>query len=350
MNNNCNEKLCQLKIFIDFIPGLSYSRNTVKTILTVGSGKGGVGKTIFVANLGVSLAKLGKTVILIDLDLGGSNLHTCLGVKNRFPGIGSLIYKKEPGVESLLVSTDIKQLFFVPGDSLFPGTANLNFFVKKKIIKEIGNLVADYIVIDLSGGSYFNTIDFFLITKSGMIITTPETTAILNSYSFLKSALYRLLYRSFPRGSAERRAIYEFISNRIEGSNSSFVDLIDIISEISVESREIFSQQLKSFFPRIVINRGHSKRDILLGSKLREISRKNLGIEMEYIGFIKEDPLVSGSIFQRKPAALLYPDSDFAKTMDGITRKLIQSPLPESQRLYEADEDLETMLQEENQG
>ncbi len=58
----------------------------MNTIIPIASGKGGVGKTIFTANLGIALANKGKTVIAIDLDLGSSNLHTCLGIKNRHPG------------------------------------------------------------------------------------------------------------------------------------------------------------------------------------------------------------------------------------------------------------------------
>lgn len=66
-------------------------------IVPVASGKGGVGKTIATANLGISLAQAGKTVILADLDLGAANLHTILGIRNRQPGIGHIISKNPPG-------------------------------------------------------------------------------------------------------------------------------------------------------------------------------------------------------------------------------------------------------------
>ncbi|MCK7483987.1 MAG: P-loop NTPase [Candidatus Moduliflexus flocculans] len=65
------------------------------TLIPIASGKGGVGKTVLAANLGVCLAALGRTVVLADLDLGGANLHTCLGVKNRNPGIGALAWRQE---------------------------------------------------------------------------------------------------------------------------------------------------------------------------------------------------------------------------------------------------------------
>ena len=96
-------------------------------LIPIGSGKGGVGKTVFAANLGVVLASRGKTVVLVDLDLGGANLHTCLGVRNTHPGVGSIVWKKEKRLENLIVPTGVDRLFLVPGDNLLPGTANLDF-------------------------------------------------------------------------------------------------------------------------------------------------------------------------------------------------------------------------------
>ena len=135
----------------------------MNTIIPIASGKGGVGKTIFTANLAITLAKMGKTVIVVDLDLGSSNLHTCLGIKNRHPGIGNFIFDKGTSLESLIVKTEIDRLYFIPGDSLIPGTANMQYFVKQKLIKGINNLVADYILLDLGAGSSFNIIDFLRI-------------------------------------------------------------------------------------------------------------------------------------------------------------------------------------------
>ena len=62
-----------------------------RTIIPIASGKGGVGKSFITANLAIALAKLGKQVIVADLDFGGSNLHTCLGIHNTHPGIGDFL-------------------------------------------------------------------------------------------------------------------------------------------------------------------------------------------------------------------------------------------------------------------
>jgi flagellar biosynthesis protein FlhG len=159
----------------------------MKQIIPVASGKGGVGKTTTVANLGISIARTGKTVILIDLDLGESNLHTVMGIKNTKPGLGHFINKREESFESLIQKTEIERLYMITGDSLFTGSANLPYFQKKKIIKSIQNLTADYILLDIGSGSSYNVIDFFLISPESLIVTIPETTALLNAYSFIKN-------------------------------------------------------------------------------------------------------------------------------------------------------------------
>ncbi len=193
------------------------------TILPVASGKGGVGKTVFTANLGARLAQAGKTVILVDLDLGGANLHTCLGVRNRYPGVGSIVWKKEKSLEALVVPTGMERLFLVPGDNLLPGTANLEFFTKRRIMKELQELTADYVLIDLGAGASYNVVDFWLMASDGLLVTAPEIPAVLNAYSFLKTAAFRLLFRAFPKGSEERSRIVDFVINRTEGQGDTFL-------------------------------------------------------------------------------------------------------------------------------
>ncbi|MFP4617924.1 MAG: P-loop NTPase [Spirochaetaceae bacterium] len=318
----------------------------MNTILPVAGGKGGIGKTIFTANLGVALSQLGKTTVLIDLDLGSSNLHTCLGIKNRHPGIGSYIYKKADSLQSLIVETEVPSLFFIPGDSLFPGTANLPYFTKQKILKEIEAIPADFVILDLGAGSAYNTVDFYLSSSSGIILTTPETTAILSAYSFLKNTVYRLLFRSFKAKSKERDIVKQFVSVPIEGGSGSFNDLVPLLEGHSKEAAEHARSQLSTFYPRVVLNMGNSNKDFAIGAKLREIANKNIGIGMEYIGFLPADAQISHSILKRTPFVLLFPNSPFSTAITTIARKLSVSPHHRSPRLFTDDEDIRELQKE----
>ena len=111
-------------------------------ILPIASGKGGVGKSAVSVNVAVSLAQKGKKVILCDFDFGGANLHTLLGLKNNQAGMGNFFYRQISDLSSILQETGIENLQFIAGDCLFPGTANMDFFMKKKIMKEIFKKVA----------------------------------------------------------------------------------------------------------------------------------------------------------------------------------------------------------------
>jgi flagellar biosynthesis protein FlhG len=318
----------------------------MKTILPVASGKGGVGKSIFCINLSIMLALSKKKVILVDLDLGGSNLHTLLGIENTAPGIGNLIYQKGVGLKNLLIETEIAGLSFIPGNALFPGTSNLPFYKKQKILSNIKELEADYIIVDLGSGSSYNTVDFYLMATPGIIITNPEPTAILDAYYFLKTTLFRLFYRSFPTKSTERQCVIDYVKRNNEEPGKSFKTLIGLLARINPASGETAERQLKNFFARLVINSAQKKEDLQVGTRLREIISKNLGIKVEYIGFFAYDKAVAQSVIQRMPLAILYPHSAYTLAMASVVQRLIRSADSAITQLYEADEDLDELNKE----
>ncbi|MFQ3547229.1 MAG: P-loop NTPase [Termitinemataceae bacterium] len=304
---------------------------TMAVLLPVASGKGGVGKSIVAANLAVALALHGKTTILVDLDLGASNLHTLLGIKNRYNGIGAFVYRQETSLEALLKETEISHLFFIPGDTLLPGTANMDFFVKQKIIRLLYQLPADYIIMDLGAGSAYNTVDFFLSSSSGLIVTIGESTAILNAYSFLKTLLYRALQRSFPPRSPARGTITTFFSKKIEGTSETFPVLEQqLLSSFGQEAQKAI-EQVKGLYPRIILNMSDGPQDLQIGIRLREIAAKNLRLGLEYIACLPRDPAVIQSVAVRRPVLLLAPDCPFSSHLRALADRLIAHPEPHVQ-------------------
>lgn len=310
------------------------------TLIPIASGKGGVGKTVLAANLGVCLAALGRTVVLVDLDLGGANLHTLLGVKNRNPGIGALAWRQEKSLAHLLVETRMERLWFIPGDNLLPGTANLEFFVKQRILKELSRLPADFVILDLGAGSSYNVVDFFLSSSSGLMVIQPEATSVLNAYSFLKTTVFRMLFRSFPRAGEERRRISGFVSRRIEGSGASFLELARELARDFPATAPAALEQLSRFFPRVVLNQGKGPKDASMGLHLRDIVGRNLGIPLEYIGFLLRDEAVPLSVAERSPLALSRPESAYARGVAALAARISAQPGGTPPRLFADDEDL----------
>jgi len=317
----------------------------MNTIIPVASGKGGVGKSILCANIGLALAAKSKTTVLVDLDLGGSNLHTLLSVDNRHEGIGDLIYSKDRDltVGSLVIPTPHDGLFLVPGDCLVPGTANLPSFRKKKLQSDLHSLVSDFVMVDLSAGSSYNTVDFFLMSKSGIVVLTPETTSVLNAYSFLKTAVWRLLYRSFPSKSPERDLIDEFMTGRIEKNGQSLETLIEMLGTIDERSAGHAVEQLRDFSPRVIINEGKSQVDFRIAARLREVVARNLGIQVEYIGFIPFDAKVGLSLVKRTPAYEILTGTPFADAIDRVVQNLIAAPAGQDPALFDDNQDLKEL-------
>lgn len=314
-------------------------------LIPIASGKGGVGKTLLAANLGIALAQQNKTVIVIDLDLGGSNLHTVLGIRNRHPGIGHFIYKQAESLEQLVVTTGQERLYFIPGDSLFSGTANLPYWRKLALLKQIEQLTADFVLLDLGSGTTYNTLDFFLTSSAGLMVTTPDTTAILNAYSFLKSAMLRLLQRSFPGKSAERQAVLDFVQQKVEGENLTLQHVIAAIHEIDPESGRAAEQILDSFRPRVVMNLGRTAQDIRLGGRLRQVVRNNLEHDVEFIAYLPQDELASRSPLERTPTLLTYPQTPYSRAVQQCAARLIHEPVPDRLKLFPEDEDLQELAQ-----
>ena len=162
-------------------------------IWAIGGGKGGVGKSLVTANLSICLALMGHKVAAIDLDLGGANLHTCLGVPIPEKTLSDYLSKKVKSLNELLTPTAINNLFLISGAQDDLGIANLKHMHKAKLLSQLSELDVDYVLLDLGAGTTFNTIDFFISADQGIITTLPEPTSIENSYRFIKAVYLRKL-------------------------------------------------------------------------------------------------------------------------------------------------------------
>lgn len=318
----------------------------MQRLLAIASGKGGVGKSVLAANLGLALARLGKTVVLVDLDLGASNLHTCLGIRNRNPGLGSLVWKQEKSLASLLVETGQERLWLIPGDSLMPGTANLDWGTKRRILKEVARLPADFVLLDLGAGSSYNVVDFYLAAAQGLLVINPEITSVLNAYSFLKTAAFRVLLSAFPPKAEERAEILAFAGAKTEGSGSSFLAFAEDLARRFPGKADLALASLKRLGPQVILNRAKAPEDADLGYRLRDISRKNLGIDLGFSGFLLEDEGVGRSIAARQPLLALDPASPFSRAVQALASRIATSPEPQDRAWFLEAEGLEGLAAE----
>ncbi|MCM2351582.1 MAG: P-loop NTPase [Bacteriovoracaceae bacterium] len=296
-----------------------------KKIWAIGGGKGGVGKSLVSANVAICLALMGNKVVAVDLDLGGANLHTCLGLPIPQVTLSDYVSKKVTNFEDLLVETPIQNLKIISGAQDELGMANLKHMHKNLIIQKLHELNADYILFDLGAGTAFNTIDFFITADKGILVALPEPTSIENTYRFIKSVFYRRL--KMVEGVAE---IEPFINEAMNakltsGATTSPADLVKKITEFNPEVGLRIKNEMALFRPNLIINQVRSQADIDIGYSIQSICRKYFGIEMTFPGYLDYDQSVWQSVRKRKPLLIEYPNSKLVNNFDRIVNRLIES-------------------------
>lgn len=291
-------------------------------IYPIGSGKGGVGKSFIAASLGVLLAKHGKKVVLVDLDLGGSNLHTLLGIKNPKSGIDSFLNKTVKRLEHVSVPTSIPNLFIINSLHCSMEIANLFHVQKQKIINAIRELPFDYILLDLGSGTNFNTLDFFLTSKEGIFIFTPEPTSIENSFRFIKAAYLRRLKQII-----KRHTFTSMVKNAVVGPNNEAIkshDIIDIVLKHDPDREKFLKDKLSEFKFKFIINQFRKNLDAKLGDKIETVCNRHFYSNFEFLGNISYDERVCDSVISKKLFVLKYSYTtssiELKKIADKITK------------------------------
>ncbi|MFP3958890.1 MAG: P-loop NTPase [Spirochaetaceae bacterium] len=302
------------------------NQSRLRKVIPVASGKGGVGKSILSANLGIMLAAYGRRTVLVDLDLGGSNLHTYLGLKNRQAGIGNFVSDKSLGFENIIVDTPYTNLKFIAGDVLVTGTANLVHAQRRSLISRIEKLDADFVILDLGSGTGLNVIDFFLIANSGIIVSTPQTPAVLNAYNFLKNAVFRQLQRSLSTPKKAVSYLKNVVKDKTPGATPTIAQILEKIHSISPRAGTEARQTIATLMPHLVLNMGESPEDLEIGYNLRDLISKNLEIELGCLGFLYQDKAVGAAVKGLQPVVVEREDSLVSREIDRIAQKLLQSP------------------------
>ena len=291
-------------------------------VIPIASGKGGVGKTLVAANLAIALGKAGKRVVLADLDLGGSNLHLVLGTTGFNTGIGNYINSPNIDFDSIIYKTDYKNLSFIPGDSEIPGMANLKASQKKNLIKKLFSVDCDYLIIDLGAGTNYNTIDFFLASGQGIIVTTPALTATLNAYVFIKHSIFRIMDTSFRRKTVARTYIDRLKEDSTLIQKIYIPKFLESIKRDDPESYSRFETKIRNFSPLLVLNMIEDPRQAAIAGKLRRSCKEYLGLDLEHLGVIYRDELQNIALNSRLPIVSYKPQSVLSQAVFRIAEKL----------------------------
>lgn len=250
------------------------NQNTAR-VVTVTSGKGGVGKSSIAVNLAIQLRKAGKKVIIFDADFGLANVEVMFGAIPQF-NLSDLIFKDKNIRE--IITPGPMDIGFISGGSGIIGLNNLYHDQIEKLVNAINELneLADFIIIDTGAGIADSVLEFVMASPEVILVSTPEPSSLTDAYSLLK-ALHN--NKDF---TAEQTNI-NVVSNRVLSPE---------------EGKAVFD-------------------------KLNSVVSQFLHGNLNYLGMIPMDNALEKAVRQQQTVSLLEPNSKSARAFTVIAENLL---------------------------
>jgi flagellar biosynthesis protein FlhG len=296
------------------------------SIWAIGGGKGGVGKSVVTSSLAAAMAGMGRRVVVIDADLGAANLHTLLGAARPRVTLAHFLTGEIESLAEAMVQTSVPNLWLVSGNQALLEMANPKRREKELLIRQIGGLAVDVVLLDLGAGSAFNVLDLFLLARRGLVVVTPEPTAIENAEHFLRAAVYRSL-RFIARRPEVHAAIAHLRETHHKRRVRSAQELIALVREIDPAAAKPLEDRARAFAPMLIVNQVQSVEHRRTGAELVASCRDRLGVTIELAAALDSDPSVRAAVEQRQPAVQAFPVCRFSRQIEGLARRLLhQNP------------------------
>ena len=251
----------------------------VARVITVTSGKGGVGKSNTAINLAIQFRKMGQRVIILDADFGLANIEIMFGTvpKHNFC---DLIYQGKNIKE--IITWGPMEVGFISGGSGIAGLSNLSREYLTYIIQSLAELdaIADIVIVDTGAGISDAVLEFLVASGEILVVTTPEPTSITDSYSLLKAL------KPHPRFS-EKASQVKVIANKVDSQN---------------EGQALFN-------------------------KLNAVVSRYLKLPITYLGAVPQDNQLSKAVMQQMPVSIQAPTAKSALAYEAIAAKLMNREL-----------------------
>jgi flagellar biosynthesis protein FlhG len=250
--------------------------NSNTRVIAITSGKGGVGKTSIVGNLGYAFAKTGKKVLILDADLGLGNLDVLLGLAPKFNL--SHVILGEKSIEEILIEGPGK-MKILPASSGIQELTSLTKDQKVQILKQLDSLIGsvDVLLIDSAAGISSNVMDFNATAQEIVVVVSPEPTSITDAYALMK-----------------------VLSLKYSGKACKL--MVNMVRRPE-EGREVFRQ-------------------------LQLVTDRFLDISIEYLGYVMFDEKVIRGVKSQRIVSEIYPNSEASRCFKDISRKVSNmSPL-----------------------
>ena len=257
-------------------PQVELSKSSMR-IISVTSGKGGVGKTNFALNLAIHLSKAGQRVIIVDADFGFANVEVLLGLSPRYSfkevlsgqvSVADALTKGPAGLRFISGGSGLTQMSDVSDGQM--GILLSGF-------QQLAEL-ADILIIDTGAGMSKAVTNFLKSSHEIIVVTTSDPTAIADAYSVMKA---------IAEGN-ENPPTIKIVINRVENFK---------------EGQDVYS-------------------------RLYRVCTRFLKLKPEHLGSIPYDKFLVRSVKSQEPVAILYPNSESSRCIEAISKRLLHNAAP----------------------
>jgi flagellar biosynthesis protein FlhG len=301
---------------------------TLKKLWSIGGGKGGIGKSIFTLGLGITMAQMGKKIILIDADLGGANLHTLMGVRYPAYSLEDFILKRVERLEDIVIETQVEGIGLICGADDIMGAANPKFAQKIRLLNQLEDLPADLVLLDLGAGTSFNVLDFFNYSAGKIAVFTNQSTSLQNVYGFIKSALFRFLSREFTRDEQVLLLLHH-VGNR-QAKINSIEDILAYLQERAPEKYDRLKNLMNHFEIFLVVNMVKTELDRKAGRIIQKVCTDFLNLQPQLFGSVVYEPEVEKAVNQMLPFPMRHHETPGAMDLQHIALQVLkEANLPE---------------------
>ncbi|HZS47659.1 MAG TPA: MinD/ParA family protein [Blastocatellia bacterium] len=246
------------------------SRTQNSRIIAVTSGKGGVGKTSVATNLALALAAYGDHVTIVDADFALANIDVLFGLSPQHH-IGHVIFG-EKQIDEIIMNGP-RGIKIIPASSGIQELADMNSIQRRGLIRSLQQYSrdTDWLLIDTAAGISVNVTQLVGMAHEAIVVTTPEPTAIVDAYAIIK-----------------------------------------------VITAERFSTPIN-----ILVNKASGPEEAEdVANQIRNVTNQFLSRDVDYLGYISRDPLVSKAVMRQEPVSLSYPEAPASLCFDQIANQL----------------------------